>query len=163
MKLGFLLCSFVVCCLISSKSLAEQSDFQKPDQADLYREDLFDAAADQISNMSLAELDELRAYLASCGTRAGGDIKAFFCERSARAYSLKYGQDKPVDRLVQAMASVEAVIELVDHADEQGELSAEQTAMKTAFFKDLDRYILIKKMMEFSTRKRYKKLINTDN
>ncbi len=106
--------------------------------------------------MPIPELDELRDYLSSCGTSTGGDIKRFFCQRSARAYILKYGQGKPVEKLIIALAEVEFLIDLVDEADEQGRIDKESETMKMQVFKDLDRFTVIRDMMESAMKETYK-------
>ena len=141
--------------LLSTNVIAEKS------VTDLYNNDLFQNSKQQILQMPLKELDELRDYLSSCGTSSGGDIKRFFCERSARAYILKYGQGKPVEKLIIAMAEVEFLIDLVDEADEKGHINKEtHEKIKMQVFRDLDRYIVIREMMELAMKEAYKKLLS---
>lgn len=133
------------------------SVFSESKENDLYNNKLLEDTRQQISVMSILELDEFRDYLSSCGTNAGGDIKRFFCERSARAYILKYGQNKSAEKLILAMAEVEYLIDFVDLADEQGHASE---TMKIRLFKDLDRYVVIREMMESAIKKAYLKSSN---
>ena len=128
--------------------------------SDLYKESLFQESRQQILLMQMQELDELRDYLSSCGTSAGGEIKRFFCQRSARAYILKYGQGKPIEKLVIALAEVDFLIDLVDEADEKGQADEEDEKMKMQVFKDLERYIVIREMMETAMKETYKKLMS---
>ncbi len=138
-------------------SFFASSSYAEVEVGDLYSPELFAEAKSQILLMDMDELDELRHYLSSCGTNNGGDIKRFFCEQAARSYSLKYGQNKAVEELILSMATVEFLIDMVDAADKAGQAQEE---LKMRVFKDLDRYIVIKQMMEDATRKRYKKLLN---
>ena len=127
---------------------------------DLYKKSLFEQSQRQIQLMQMKELDELRDYLSSCGTSVGGDIKRFFCQRSSRAYILKYGQGKPVEKLIIALAEVDFLVDLVDEADEKGQIDKEDEKMKMQVFKDLDRYIVIREMMETTMKEAYKKLLS---
>lgn len=123
---------------------------------DLYDEEILSQAQGQILSMQTAELDEFREYLASCGTVAGGETKHFFCERSARSYILKYGQDKPLEKIILALAEVEFLVDLVDEAEEKDQIKGEEKeSMKRRVFKDLDRYIVIRKAFEDTIRKAY--------
>ncbi|MFK8068171.1 MAG: hypothetical protein AB8D52_07990 [Gammaproteobacteria bacterium] len=126
----------------------------EPSVNDLYNKEIFLQTKQQILSMKIDELDEFRDYLSSCGTNSGGEIKRFFCERSARSYILKFGQEKPVEKLIIAMAEVEFLIDMVDAADEKGQASED---MKMQVFKDLDRYIVIREMMEKAIKKAYTK------
>lgn len=132
------------------------SIYAQPDISDLYNDALFEQSRQQIGQMEMVELDEFRNYLSSCGTHAGGETKRFFCEQSARSYVLKYGQEKPLEKLIIAMAEVEFLIDIVDAADEAGQ-AKENLKMKV--FRDLDRYIVIREMMEATTRQAYKVLL----
>ncbi|GEM_PF-5007062 len=133
------------------------SVYAESQESDLYNETIFNQAQQQILSMELDELDDFREYLSSCGTHSGGDIKRFFCERSTRAYVLKYGQGKPLEKLILAMAEVEFLIDLVDQADEKGQASEK---MKMQVFKDLDRYIVIREMMESAIKQAYQKRLS---
>lgn len=134
--------------LFCSHAMAETS------VSDLYKESLFLETQQQILLMQTQELDELRDYLSSCGTN-GGEIKRFFCQRSARAYILKYGQGKPVENLIIALAEVDFLIDLVDEADEKGQIDKESKQIKMQVFKDLERYSVIRDMMESAMKKAY--------
>ncbi len=129
---------------------------------DLYKKNIFQESRQQILLMQMPELDELRDYLSSCGTSAGGDIKRFFCQRSARAYILKYGQGKPVEKLIIALTEVDFLIDLVDEADEKGQIDKESKQIKMQVFKDLDRYSVIRDMMETAMKETYIKISRTE-
>ena len=124
--------------------------------SDLYNKNLFLEARQQILLMQEKELDEFRDYLSSCGTHWGGEIKRFFCERSARAYILKYGQGKAVEKLILAMAEIELLVDMVDEADEKGQVDE---AAKIQVFKDLDRYVVIRQMMETAMKETYAEIL----
>lgn len=113
-------------------------------------------AVDDVMKMSKEELETFTTFLATCS--AAGEtseaLASFSCRREQKLYAMRYGRERPIDRIITAYTIAGDLLKAADRASQTKPLLD-----KTALADMVERLVFVESALEDACSIRFQRLV----